>query len=120
MIVAANSHPQLRVTEAITIPKATVQVFQRGFTISILHESDFDTVRFDGNCGSESTKFNEFAQTQTQPIDGSWTFIDNRAQLQSGDVINYRVFVTSKSRQVGHVLEQKSFVVTGEWANNVQ
>lgn len=96
--------------------KATINVFRRGFTISVPDNSDFDTVRFEGHSvGTNAQSLNEFSQTQTQAVDGSWTYIDNHAELQYGNVINYRVLVTSKSRHVTYAIDQQAFTVTGNY-----
>lgn len=93
---------------------ATINVFRRGFTISVPDNSDFETVRFEGHSASQTQQLNKFDQTQTQPVDGSWMYIDNRSELQYGNVINYRVMVTSKSRHVTYSIDQQAFEVTGE------
>lgn len=94
--------------------RATINVFHRGFTISVPDNSDFEKVLFEGHTVKHSQSLDEFSQTQTLPIDGSWTYIDNSAQLQRGNVINYRISVTSKRRHVTYALDQKAFEVTGE------
>lgn len=95
---------------------ATVHVFRRGFTISVPNDHhDYSSVQFKGNISGVSlTKRNAFAQTQTLPVDGSWTYIDNQSQLRYGDRINFEVLVTSSRTHESSVIDQQAFRVVGE------
>lgn len=90
--------------------RVTINVFRRGFTIGLPDNGDYDTVRFEGHIGSS---LNTFDQTQTLPVDGSWTYINNHVELHNGSVINYRVLVTSKSRRATYTFDQNAFEVSG-------
>lgn len=77
----------------------SVTVYRRGFKISVSNIRHTESVRFEGNCLSNSNHLGFFNYTAISPVSEQWTYMDNNTVLTYGNVINYSVYVTIRRLQ---------------------
>lgn len=82
-----HSLREVRINDSVT-------VYRSGFKISVLNIRHTESVRFEGNCLSNANHLGFFNYTANSPMNGQWTYWDNKTILTYGNVINYSIIMT--------------------------
>lgn len=77
------------------VPDATVEVFSRGFSVSIPDDEVIKLFAFHGKINEEiiNREAGTFSQDVLKPVNGRWTFSDSITKLKVGDVLYYWTYV---------------------------
>lgn len=98
------------------VPEALVEVFKpAGLKISIPHSPGIQlfAVHAKVNQVMQYLEAGFYSRDVLNPKNGRWTFYDDTACLQVGDIIYYWTFVQKNG--LGYRLDDQSFVVTGKY-----
>lgn len=108
-------HPHHRHPHKYEVPQAQIEVFKpAGLKISIPDEPGIEIFAIHANV-NRVMKYLEagfYSRDILKPKNGRWTFEEDTACLQIGDIIYFWTFVQKNG--LGYRLDDQRFIVTGE------